>query len=102
MIACVACTCGSVDKLIRSKLEFFGYRDFLTIPIARGKDKSKSVLNTLPQSDGIDMLRSHLDKCSKFAVIIGYDGNACRWVDIANGKAVQNNIELEALLDRFA
>lgn len=102
MIACVACTCGSVDKLIRGKLEFFGYRDFLTIPITRGKEKAKSVLNALPQSDGIAMLRSHLDGCSKFAVIIGYDGNDCRWVDIANGKAVQNNIELEMLLDRFA
>ena len=102
MIACVACTCGSVDKLIRGKLEFFGYRDFLTIPITRGKEKAKSVLNTLPQSDGIAMLRNHLDGCSKFAVIIGYDGNDCRWVDIANGKAVQNNIELEMLLDRFA
>lgn len=102
MIACVACTCGSVDKLIRGKLEFFGYRDFLTIPIARGKEKAKSVLNTLPQNDGIAMLRSHLDGCSKFAVIIGYDGSDCRWVDIANGKAVQNNIELEMLLDRFA
>lgn len=102
MIACVACTCGSVDKLIRGKLEFFGYRDFLTISIARGKEKAKSVLNTLPQNDGIAMLRSHLDRCSKFAVVIGYDGNDCRWVDIANGKAVQNNIELEMLLDRFA
>ena len=102
MIACVACTCGSVDKLIRGKLEFFGYRDFLTIPIVRGKDKSKSALNSLPQSDGIEMLRAHLDKCSKFAVVIGYDDNDCRWVDIANGKAVQNNIELEMLLNRFA
>lgn len=102
MITCVACTCGSVDKLIRGKLEFFGYKDFLTIPITRGKEKAKSVLNTLPQSDGISMLRSHLDGCSKFAVIIGYDGNDCRWVDIANGKAVQNNIELEMLLERFA
>lgn len=102
MITCVACTCGSVDKLIRGKLEFFGYGDFLTIPITRGKEKAKSALNSLPQSDGIDMLRSHLDKCSKFAVIIGYDGSDCRWVDIANGKAVQNNIELEMLLDRFA
>lgn len=102
MIACVACTCGSVDKLIRRKLEFFGYRDFLTIPITRGKDKAKSVLNTLPQHDGIDMLREHLAKCSRFAVVIGYDDGDCRWVDIANGKAVQNNVELELLLQRFA
>lgn len=102
MITCVACTCGSVDKLIRGKLEFWQYRDFLTVPISRGKEKAKSVINTLPQHVALDMLRSHLDGCSKFAVVIGYDDDDCRWVDLANGKAVQNNIELEMLLDRFA
>ena len=102
MITCVACTCGSIDKLVRKKLEFFGYRDFLTIPITRGKDKAKSVLNTLPQHPAIDMLRSHLSSASRFAVIIGWDDEDCRWVDIANGKAVMNNVELEFLLERFA
>ena len=102
MITCVACTCGSVDKLIRGKLEFYGYRDFLTVPITRGKEKAKSVLNSIPQHSAIDMLRSHLDKCSKFAVVIGYDQGDCRWVDLSNGKAVQNNIELEAIIERFA
>lgn len=102
MITCVACTCGSVDKLIRGKLEFYGYRDFLTVPITRGKEKAKSVLNSIPQHSAIDMLRNHLDKCSKFAVVIGYDQGDCRWVDLSNGKAVQNNIELEAIIERFA
>lgn len=102
MITCVACTCGSVDKLVRRKLEFFGYKNFLTVPISRGKDKAKSVLNTLPQHDGVEMLRGYIAKCSKFAVVIGYDDNDCRWVDIANGKAAQNNVELELLLQRFA
>lgn len=102
MIACVACTCGSVDKLIRSKLEFYGYKDFLTVPIVRGKDKSKSAINVLPQHAGLDLLRSHLDKCSKFAVVIGFDDEDCRWVDLANGKSVQNNIELEMIIERFA
>lgn len=102
MIACVACTCGSVDKLIRKKLGFFNYKDFLTIPITRGKDKSKKFLDTIPQHPGVDMLRAHLSKSSRFAVIIGYDNDDCRWVDIANGKAVQNNVELEFLLQRFA
>lgn len=102
MIACVACTCGSVDKLIRSKLEFFRYRDFLTVPIPRGKEKAKSVINTLPQHVALDMLRNHLGSCSKFAVVIGYDDDDCRWVDLANGKATQNNIELEMIVERFA
>ena len=102
MIACVACTCGSVDKLIRSRLEHYGYRDFLTVPIARGKDKSNRVLNGLPQYDAIEMVRNHIANASKFAIVIGYDDSDCRWVDLANGKGVQNNVDLEFLIKRFA
>jgi len=101
-IACISCTCGSVDRLIRSRLDQFGYRDALTIPITRGKDKSKSFLNTIPQHDGVDMLRSYLNGASKYAVVIGYNDNAMRWVDLANGKAIVNNVDLEKILEYFA
>ena len=101
-IACISCTCGSVDRLIRSRLDQFGYRDALTIPITRGKDKSKSFLNTIPQHDEVDMLRSYLNGASKYAVVIGYDDDAMRWVDLANGKAIVNNVDLENILEYFA
>ena len=101
-IACISCTCGSVDRLIRSRLDQFGYRDALTIPITRGKDKSKSFLNTIPQHDGVDMLRNYLNGASKYAVVIGYDDDAMRWVDLANGKAIVNNVDLENILQYFA
>lgn len=101
-IACISCTCGSVDRLIRSRLDQFGYRDALTIPITRGKDKSKSFLNTIPQHDEVDMLRSYLNGASKYAVVIGYDDDAMRWVDLANGKAIVNNVDLEKILEYFA
>lgn len=102
MIACVSCTCGSVDKLIRTRLDFYGYRDALTIPITRGKDKSKKFTYTLPQYPEIEMLRDYIDKCSKFAIVIGYDNDSCGWVDLAKGKAVENNIELENIIQHFA
>lgn len=101
-IACISCTCGSVDRLIRSRLDQFGYRDALSIPITRGKDKSKSFLNTIPQHDGVDMLRNYLNGASKYAVVIGYDDDAMRWVDLANGKAIVNNVDLEKILEYFA
>ena len=101
-IACISCTCGSVDRLIRSRLDQFGYRDALTIPITRGKDKSKSFLNTIPQHDEVDMLRSYLNGVSKYAVVIGYNDDAMRWVDLANGKAIVNNVDLEKILEYFA
>ena len=101
-IACISCTCGSVDSLIRGRLGQFGYRDALSIPITRGKEKSKSFLNTLPQHPELDTLRSYLNGASKYAVVIGYDGNGMRWVDLANGKAIVNNVDLENILRYFA
>lgn len=101
-IACISCTCGSVDNLIRGRLDQFGYRDALSIPITRGKEKSKSFLNTLPQHPDLDMLRNHLRTASKFAVVIGYNDDGMKWVDLANGKAIFNNVDLEKILEYFA
>lgn len=102
MIACVACQCGSSDSLIRTRLERYGYKDFLRVPIVKGKEKSLSKLNTLPQCDEIQMLRNHIGSASKFAVVVGYDGQRCRWVDLANGKALVNNVDLELIISHFA
>lgn len=101
-IMCVACTCGSVDRLIRTRLERAGYRDFLTIPIARGKDKAKSALSTIPQLPEMEMLLNRLKNASKFAIIVGYDDTEMRWVDMAIGKGFMNDIELEHIIERFA
>lgn len=102
MLCCVACQCGSSDKLIRTRLDFCGYRDFLSIPITKGKEKSISVLNSIPQIDAVVMLKNYIKNCSKYAVVLGYDdeGNG-RWVDLANGKAIVNNIDLKNILAYF-
>lgn len=102
MIACVACQCGSSDSLIRTKLERYGYADFLRVPIIKGKEKSLSKLNTLPQFEELQLLRNHIKNASKFAVVIGYDDNRCKWVDLANGKAIMNNVDLELIISHFA
>lgn len=102
MIACISCTCGFTDSLIRTRLDSLGYKGAFSVPIVKGKEKSNSLINTLPQHDQVDMLRNHLKNASKFAVVIGYDDDAMRWVDLANGNGVVNNIDLEHTLGRFA
>lgn len=102
MIACVACQCGSSDSLIRTKLERYGYADFLRVPIIKGKEKSLSKLNTLPQFEEIEILRNHINAASKWAVVIGYDDQKCKWTDLANGKAIVNNVDLELIISHFA
>lgn len=102
MIVCVACQCGSSDSLIRTRLERYKYADFLRVPIVKGKEKSLSKLNTLPQFSELQLLRNHISNASKFAVVIGYDDETCRWVDLANGKALVNDVHLELIISNFA
>lgn len=102
MIACVACQCGSSDSLIRTRLERYGYADFLRVPIIKGKEKSLSKLNTLPQFEEVEILRNHINSASKWAVVIGYDDQRCKWTDLANGKALVNNVDLELIISHFA
>lgn len=102
-LVCVACQCGSSDRLIRTRLDFMHYPESISIPITKGKEKSLSVLNSIPQSDSCDMLKGYIKRCSKYAVVYGYDGEGGgRWVDLANGKAVVNNIDLSNILRDFA
>lgn len=102
MIFCVACQCGSSDNLIRTRLERYGYRNFLIIPIVKGREKSLSKINSVPQVDGVDLLREHISNASKWAVVAGTDGKTCKWVDLANGKAIKNNVDLELIISNFA
>lgn len=102
MIACVSCTCGFADNLIRTRLDKYGYRDALSVPIIKGKEKTKSFLNTLPQQhEDLTLLRNHLQGASKYAVVIGYSDDGMKWVDLANGKAIFNNVDLERILEHF-
>ena len=100
-IAVVTCNCGSADNLVRNFLSSENYKDWLTIPIYKGKEKTNSLLNSLPQYPEIDMLRNYLKNLGKYAVIIGYDERGCRWSDIAHN-ATKSKIEASLLLQTFA
>lgn len=99
---CVACQCGGADKWIRSKLKKFNYPAALTIPITKGKEKSLSLLSTLPQGVENSNLCAHIRNSTKFAVIIGADGENLRWVDLVNGHYVKNDVDAEFIVRDFA
>lgn len=100
-IAACACQCGSVDNLIRSFLKSAGYQDWLSAPIARGKAKSRNMLLPLPKYPEVEMLDAFLQKSSKWAVIIGWNENGCRWADIAHN-AAKSRIEAEFIVKTFS
>ena len=101
MIFCCGCTCGSTESLIRGFLEKVGYKDWLAIPIVKGKEKSRAMVQGLPWCDEIQMLDDYIAKQSKWAVIIGVDDGLCRWSDIAHADP-KSSIEAEFLVQRFA
>ena len=100
MIACCGCMCGSTDNLVRNFLHRAGYDGWFDIQIYKGREKSLILLDKLPQYPEIDMLRNFLKDASKWAVIIGWDEEACRWADIAHG-GQKAAIDAGFLVDQF-
>ena len=100
-IKCCGCLCGSTERLIRNFLQQAGYKDWLSIPIATGKEKSKSMLGTIPRYPEVEMLEHFLSNASKWAVIIGWNENGCRWSDIAHNAAV-SKIDAQLIVDTFS
>ena len=98
MLYALACSCGGADNWIRSKLRKFGYQQALTIPITKGKEKSLQKLSTFPQTE----LAAHIRASSKFAIIVGTDGEALRWVDVVNGTYIKNDVDAEFIIRDFA
>lgn len=101
MIKVCSCLCGSTDSLIRNCLKNNGYQDWMTIPIIKGKEKSRHLVASLPQFPEAQMLDHFLENASKWAVIIGWNENGMRWADIAHNGS-QSRIEAEFIIGTFA
>lgn len=102
MLICLACMCGGADGWIRSKLKKFNCQEALTIPIIKGKEKALSKVSTFPQVQNTTNLAAHIKNASKFAIIVGTDGEALRWVDIVNGGYVKNDVDAEFIIRDFS
>ena len=102
MLYAVACMCGGADNWIRSKLRKFSYPQALSIPITKGKEKALSFVASLPQTQNATDLAAHIRASSKFAIIIGTDGESLRWVDVVNGHWVENDVDAEFIVRDFA
>lgn len=100
-IACLACQCGGADNWIRSKLKKFGFKHALLIPITKGKEKSLRIVSTFPQTQETTDLAAHIRSASKFAIIVGTDGECLRWVDIVNGTYIKNDVDAEFIIRDF-
>lgn len=101
MILVLTCQCGSVEQKARGFLKRMGYSDWLNIPIHKGREKSRKAIQYLPKFPEVEMLDSFLDNASKWVVILGYDGEGCKWSDIAHG-GLKAEVDAEFVVRRFA
>ena len=101
MITVVTCACGSSDSMARNFLRSVNYPGWMTVPIHRGKEKSRSILNQLPSTPEKEMLDNFLKNASKWVVIIGYDQDSMKWSDISHN-APKSHIEAEFVVKNFS
>ena len=100
MIAVIACMCGSSESVARNFLKSVGYKDWLNIPIEKGKERSLAALNYLPPAPEKEMLQNLLKNASKWVVIIGYNEDSMKWSDISHD-GPKSRIEAEFVVRKF-
>lgn len=104
MLACVSCSCGGAEPLIRSTLKEAGIKNWLNLPIHSGKEKTLLFLESLPigyrKTLQWGALYSHVQNHSSYAVIIGYDDKRFRWADVAMGD-LKSKLDGEAIAKQF-
>lgn len=105
MIAIVTCTCGGAEGLARTALKNGGHPDWLNFRIAKGKQQTKYVLDTLRAKygdvDSYKALETFTQKSGKYVVIIAYDGKKFAWTDISRG-TLKDRLDAEILIKEFA
>lgn len=100
-LTALACQCGGADNWIRAKLRKFGHPLALLIPITKGKEKCLAQISTFPQTQETTDLAAHIRNATKFAIIVGTDGESLRWVDVVNGTYVKNDVDAEFIIRDF-
>lgn len=100
MLFCVACQCGSVEMLVQAKLIGCGHTHPFDVPIYKGRERGHSQINASPIPQEVkNVINQYINSRSKYAVIVCDNG---KWVDVANGTAVKNEVELSLMVEHFA
>lgn len=101
MIAVLTCNCGGSELAARTFLKHAGYPEWDSIPINKGKEKSMSLISTLIGYQEVQMLQNFLKTASKYIVILGWEGDNCKWADISH-TPTKSKVEAQVIVDVFA
>lgn len=100
MIIVLTCMCGGVENLSRRVLKRSGHPDYMKVPIYKGREKSLSALNNIPQFDDLGALRSYLKSHTRYAIVLGYDDKGCKWANAASPN-VKEVVYTELIIDKY-
>lgn len=103
MIMALTCSCGGAEPLVRKVFRATHNPNWLNIPIYKG-DKAKAKIIELAntyQDTQFQVLRNYISSKSTYAVILGFDEQNVRWVDVSMG---DNNslIKGQIIVEDFA
>lgn len=104
MIRILICDCSGSEPLARSVLKSAGVEDWLKAPIERGRQRSVSWLESLPdqlkQTPEYGALQLSLKGRGRFSIIVGYTNDVFKWADVGSGK-LSDKLDGEVLAKRF-
>lgn len=85
----LTCECGGAEELSRRCVEKGGYKNFLSVPLYRGKKAADLWFSTLPtEVQGFletRALMSAIENKSGYIVIVGWNSKGLVWADIGEG-----------------
>ena len=105
MLAVVACTCGSAEKLARKALKLAECDYWLDVPIYQGKNNLDKFIQTLPvklqSCKEAETLKYLVGRVSSYVVICGYDNEKLICADIKNGDT-KSKLNADVIIRTFA
>lgn len=104
MIYVLTCECGGVENMARAILRDAGVRDWLNVPIYKGKSKAREILSN-PEISGIfavQALLKYINETSAYAVVLGIDKikNVAIWADAKRGK-IQSRLDAQIIAENY-
>lgn len=101
----LGCECSGVEGTARDVLAGSGIANWMNVPLHKGKDHCKTVLDRFPTPFhslvAYRALLDHIENNAAYAVILGYDDEFFFWEDVGS-KAPIEVVRAQEIAKRFA
>lgn len=104
MLVAFICTCSNAETLARGVFKKAGVRDYMSVPVYRGKEKLRALMNSLPEgarrSLGAQTLVDFVRERGSFVLIIGYTEDNLVWAN-AKRSSAKEQLDAEIIASRY-